>query len=56
MVKVTAGDVIAILGSDDAIEENKESDNAKSDETHSKPYLHLELWHRGEALDPNILK
>lgn len=52
--KVTAGDVIAILGSDDAIEENKESDNAKSDETHSKPYLHLELWHRGEALDPNI--
>lgn len=51
--KVTAGDVIAILGNGNTIDEAEESENKES-ETHSKPYLHLELWHRGEALDPNI--
>ncbi len=49
--KVTAGDVIAILGDNSTIDEDAEE---KSKELHSKPYLHLELWHRGEALDPNI--
>lgn len=39
--KVSAGEVIATLGSSD-----------KEGET--KPYLHFELWHRGKALDPNI--
>lgn len=48
--KVTAGDVIAILGNNSTLKEGEE----KSEEPHSKPYLHLELWHRGEALDPNI--
>lgn len=42
--KVAAGEVIASLSSGD-------------NETHDvnlKPYLHLELWHRGIPLDPNI--
>ena len=38
--RVTAGEVIAILG--------KEQEQSK------KPYLHFELWHRGEPLNPEI--
>ena len=41
--KVVAGEAIATLDNAD-----KESTNRK------KPYLHLELWHRGLPLDPNI--
>lgn len=40
--KVQAGEVIAALGSG-----NDELAGSKF-----KPYLHLELWHRGEPLDP----
>ncbi len=40
--KVQAGEVIAALSSD-----NDELAGSKF-----KPYLHLELWHRGEPLDP----
>lgn len=40
--KVNAGETIAISG-------------AKNEETEDiKPFLHLELWHSGQALDPNI--
>lgn len=42
--KVTAGDVIATLSSNGETAEGSKQ----------KPYLHLELWHRGVALDPNI--
>lgn len=41
--KVVAGEVIATLGY--GSEENIENP--------LKPYLHLELWHRGSPLDPN---
>lgn len=41
--KVVAGEVIGSLGGNDETESNK-----------LKPYLHLELWHRGVPLDPNI--
>ncbi|MBQ5663520.1 MAG: M23 family metallopeptidase [Bacteroidaceae bacterium] len=40
--RVTGGEVIATLGGD-AQEEQKK-----------KPYLHFELWHRGEPLNPEI--
>lgn len=43
--KVAAGEVIALLGN---------GDTANGQVAVLKPYLHLELWHRGEALDPNI--
>lgn len=43
--KVTAGEAIATLSN---------SQEAQPRTTQFKPYLHLELWHRGEALDPNI--
>ncbi len=42
--KVIAGEVIGSLSSGD--EENNNSV--------FKPYMHLELWHRGEPLDPSI--
>lgn len=42
--KVMAGEVIASLNSG---KEEKETNR-------NKPYLHLELWHRGIPLDPNI--
>ncbi len=41
--KVVAGEVIGSLGGNDETGSNK-----------LKPYLHLELWHRGVPLDPNI--
>jgi len=41
--RVVAGEVIGSLGGNDETEFNK-----------LKPYLHLELWHRGVPLDPNI--
>ncbi len=40
--RVTGGEVIASLG------ENKNEEQPK------KPYLHFELWHRGEPLNPEI--
>ena len=40
--KVNAGETIAISG----------TKNGKTEEM--KPFLHLELWHSGQALDPNI--
>lgn len=46
--KVNAGEVIAISGS-----KTEYGDN--NDKTYNiKPYLHLELWHRGSPLDPGI--
>lgn len=42
--KVAAGEVIATLSD----KSDKESENKL------RPYLHLELWHRGEPLDPGI--
>lgn len=41
--KITAGESIATLSS-----------GQEAQTTKTKPYLHLELWHRGESLDPNI--
>lgn len=41
--KVTAGEVIAVIGG-----------NTESEGDNTMPYLHLELWHRGLPLDPNI--
>ena len=42
--KVVAGEVIATLS----------SGNDEVAGTKYKPYLHLELWHKGEPLDPAI--
>ena len=43
--RVTGGEVIASMGKED--NENQDSNN-------KKPYLHFELWHRGEPLNPEI--
>ena len=40
--RVTSGEVIASLGKENEKEQQK------------KPYLHFELWHRGEPLNPEI--
>lgn len=40
--RVTSGEVIASL------------DEATEEEQQKKPYLHFELWHRGEPLNPEI--
>ena len=40
--RVTGGEVIATLG------------EKREEEHHKKPYLHFELWHRGEPLNPEI--
>jgi lipoprotein NlpD len=43
--KVVAGEAIATISN---------SDNNEEAATNKKSYLHLELWHRGRPLDPNI--
>lgn len=46
--RVNAGEVIAVSGS-------RTEENINNDKTENiKPYLHLELWHRGSPLDPSI--
>ena len=48
--KVIGGEVIATLGKDTEADKEKETTETNI----KKPYLHFELWHRGEALNPEI--
>ncbi len=48
--KVIGGEAIAALGKETEADRKEES----TDNNIKKPYLHFELWHRGEALNPEI--
>ena len=48
--KVIGGEAIATLGKETVADNESET----TENNIRKPYLHFELWHRGEALDPEI--
>lgn len=48
--KVIGGEAIATLGKETVADDESET----TENNIRKPYLHFELWHRGEALNPEI--